>query len=103
MTFRAHSADVFVLGGGPAGFATPILATQEGLRVAVADHNCPPIDKTCGEGLMPDTLTPMKMLGIAIGVDEGVPFRCIRFHDPYGEACVETPFPPGFALRLRPT
>lgn len=103
MTFRAHSPDVFVIGGGPAGLATAILATQEGLRVAVADHNCPPIDKTCGEGLMPDTLTAMKMLGIAIGVDEGVPFRGIRFHDADGEACVEAPFARGFGVGLRRT
>src|SRR5260370_4056068 len=96
MTFRAHSPDMFVIGGGPAGLATAILATQEGLRVAVADHNCPPIDKTCGEGLMPDTLTAMKMLGIAIGADEGVPFRGVPSHEPEVRSLVAAPFSRGF-------
>ena len=53
MTF---DTDVFILGGGPAGLAAAIAARQTGLRVTVADARCPPIDKVCGEGLMPDSL-----------------------------------------------
>lgn len=50
------SSDVFVIGGGPAGLAAGIAARQRGLRVVVADVSEAPIDKTCGEGLMPDGL-----------------------------------------------
>ncbi|MGB8062426.1 MAG: FAD-binding protein, partial [Candidatus Sulfotelmatobacter sp.] len=48
------STDVFVIGGGPAGLAAAIAARKCGLRVIVADAAQPPIDKACGEGLMPD-------------------------------------------------
>jgi flavin-dependent dehydrogenase len=97
------SPDVFIVGGGPAGLACGILAAQRGLRVSVADHNRPPIDKTCGEGLMPDTLAAMKTLGITAGDSDAVPFRGIRFHDADSLACVEAEFGKGFGLGLRRT
>ena len=92
MSFRAHSPDIFIVGGGPAGLATAILAAQHGLRVAVADHNRPPIDKTCGEGLMPDTLTALESLGVELGQAEGASFRGIRFRDSDGVTSVEAQF-----------
>jgi menaquinone-9 beta-reductase len=59
-----HDVDVFIAGGGPAGLAGAIAAAREGFRVAVADGRKPPIDKACGEGLMPDTLAALAQLGI---------------------------------------
>jgi flavin-dependent dehydrogenase len=96
----ALSTDIFVIGGGPAGLATAILAAQNGFRVAVTDHNRPPIDKTCGEGLMPDALAAMKMLGINVGSHEAVPFRGICFHDANGPARVQADFGLGLGLGL---
>ena len=57
-------ADVFVLGGGPAGLAAAIAMRRTGLRVILADAARPPIDKACGEGLMPDSLAAARELGI---------------------------------------
>ncbi len=48
--------DVVVIGGGPAGLAASIAAARVGLSVLVADVHQPPIDKLCGEGLLPDAL-----------------------------------------------
>ena len=45
--------DVVVIGGGPVGLATAIAARGHGLSVRVIDRQRPPIDKACGEGLMP--------------------------------------------------
>jgi len=106
VSFSAHSPDIFIIGGGPAGLATAIRAAQHGMRVAVADHNRPPIDKTCGEGLMPDTLIAMESLGINVGQDKAVkavPFRGIRFCDADGVTCVEAAFGQRFGLGLRRT
>jgi flavin-dependent dehydrogenase len=98
-----HSSDLFIIGGGPAGLATAILAARQGLSVAVADHSRPPIDKTCGEGLMPDTLAGLKTLGIGIGVDEAAPLRGIRFRDADNLTRVEAQFTRGFGVGLRRT
>lgn len=73
------STDVFVIGGGPAGLAAAIAARQRGLRVIVADGMRPPIDKACGEGLMPDGLAALERLGIRVPLSEAFPFRGIRF------------------------
>ena len=48
-------ADVFVVGGGPAGLVAAIAACRQGLSVIVADGADHPIDKPCGEGLIPET------------------------------------------------
>jgi flavin-dependent dehydrogenase len=71
--------DLYIVGGGPAGLACAIAAAQRGLIVEVADGMIPPIDKACGEGLMPDTLEALASLGVDLSGAESFPFRGIRF------------------------
>lgn len=93
--------DVLVVGGGPAGLAAAIAARRIGLRVTVVDAAVPPIDKACGEGLMPDALKALAELGVEIPAGVGMPFRGIRF---IGEdVSVEAEFPSGYGLALRRT
>jgi flavin-dependent dehydrogenase len=73
------STDVFVVGGGPAGLAAAIAARQQGLRVVVADGATPPIDKACGEALMPDAIAALERLGVAVPPSEAYPVRGVRF------------------------
>ncbi|MFZ0773841.1 MAG: NAD(P)/FAD-dependent oxidoreductase [Candidatus Sulfotelmatobacter sp.] len=73
------STDVFVIGGGPAGLAAAIAARQQGFRVAVADGAKPPIDKACGEALMPDALAALEKLGVSVSAAEASPVRGVRF------------------------
>jgi len=56
-----------------------IAARQRGFRVVVADGCQPPIDKTCGEGLMPDGLAAFERLGLQLSRSECFPFRGVRF------------------------
>jgi flavin-dependent dehydrogenase len=93
--------DVFIAGGGPAGLATAIAIRERGMRVAVADMATPPIDKTCGEGLMPQTVTALKDLGVTLGPAQAVPFRGIRFIDERGVATGD--FPQSYGLGIRRT
>lgn len=92
--FLAHnpgnSTDVLVVGGGPAGLAAAIALRQRGATVAVADARKPPIDKACGEGLMPDSLRDLALLGVELTPEDGAGFRGIRFANHQQDARGET-------------
>src|SRR5713226_903395 len=91
--------DVLVIGGGPAGLAAAIAARMKGFDVTVADGATPPIDKACGEGLMPGSLAALRELGVAIGPGDGQVFPGIRFME--GMTSVEASFSgaTGFGVR----
>lgn len=91
--------DVFVIGGGPAGLAAALAARKRGLTVIVADGAAPPIDKACGEGLMPDTLEALSELGIVIQPKDGRSFRGVRFLDCTSIAEANFPGVRGIGLR----
>src|SRR5260370_29899530 len=76
-----RTTNVLVIGGGPAGLAAAIAARRKGFQVTVADGQKPPIDKACGEGLLPGTLAALRELGVTIHAGEGQAFRGIRFVD----------------------
>jgi flavin-dependent dehydrogenase len=88
-----NSTDVFVIGGGPAGLAAAIAARQKGFGVIVADGGRMPMDKPCGEGLMPDGLAALEKLGISVNAEDSYPFRGIRFLS--SELAVDASFPHG--------
>lgn len=73
------TTDVFVIGGGPAGLAAAIAARKRGLSVLVADGARTPIDKACGEGLLPDGVAALCALGVQINMPEARAFHGIRF------------------------
>lgn len=90
--------DLLIVGGGPAGLAVAINARLAGFTATVLDRRRPPIDKPCGEGLMPDGAAALGRLGIAPAVLGGCPFRGIRYLDRGGEGAVaEGEFPGGLA------
>jgi flavin-dependent dehydrogenase len=93
--------DVFVVGGGPAGLATAIAARKRGMSAIVADGNEPPIDKACGEGMMPETLAAVASLGGQCPVGAGYRFRGIRYFD--GNVQVSGDFSQGPGLGIRRT
>lgn len=99
---------MLVVGGGPAGLAAAIAARQAGLgRVRLLDGRRPPIDKACGEGLMPDGLECLRELGVATERLRAAPFRGIRYlaHGEEGEDGIvaEGRFPRGAGLGVRRT
>ena len=93
--------DVCIVGGGPAGLAAAIALRREGFAVSLTDCAVPPIDKGCGEGLMPDSIAVLRELGIVIPSGLGFRFRGARFTD--GRSSVVADFPIGTGIGLRRT
>lgn len=90
--------DLIVAGGGPAGLATAIHAARAGLTTVVIDRRPGPIDKACGEGLMPHTLRQLEGLGVPL---RGRAFRGITYLD--ATRSVEARFRSGNGLGVRRT
>jgi flavin-dependent dehydrogenase len=94
-----RETDVFIAGGGPAGLAAAIACCQKGFRVVVADVCRPPIEKPCGEGLMPDSVAALRRLGVSVPLGECFPFTGVRFQG--SGASVEASFPNGYGVGVR--
>jgi flavin-dependent dehydrogenase len=68
--------DILIAGGGPVGLATALYATRAGFDVAVIEPRTAPIDKACGEGLMPGAVAALRDLDVEV---PGLDFRGIRY------------------------
>lgn len=92
-------ADLLIVGGGPAGLATAIRAAELGLSVRVIERGALPLDKACGEGLMPPGVEALATLGAEIAPARRHPFVGIRFVQ--GDTVAEGRFlgAPGHGLR----
>lgn len=92
-------ADVLVVGAGPAGIAAAIAASLKGFRVTVADPRKPPIDKPCGEGLLPEAVFALRELGIDLHSGLAFPLSSIRFADDQFSATGALPRGGAFGMR----
>lgn len=68
--------DLLVAGGGPAGLGAAILAAARGLEVVLVEPRPGPVDKACGEGLMPGAVAALAAMGVRL---RGRPFAGIRY------------------------
>jgi len=60
----APDAPLAIVGGGPVGLVCALLAADAGLEPVVIEPRAAPIDKACGEGLMPGAWRLMQELGL---------------------------------------
>lgn len=90
--------DVLVAGGGPVGLAAAICCAQAGLSVTVAEPRAAPVDKACGEGVMPAAVRRLTALGVT---PAGHPLRGIRYVDAAHQA--DARFRHGHGLGVRRT
>ncbi len=90
-----NNCDVFIAGAGPAGLAAAIALRLRGANVLLADAQRPPIDKPCGEGIMPDSRHVLAQLGIHLESCHGAPFTGITFASE--QTRVSADFPPNLA------
>ncbi|MEU3463840.1 NAD(P)/FAD-dependent oxidoreductase [Streptomyces sp. NPDC006733] len=90
--------DVLVAGGGPAGLAAAVHAALAGMRAVVVEPRTAPVDKACGEGVMPGGVAALRALGIDVA---GRELRGIRYLDATRRA--EARFRDGTGLGVRRT
>ncbi|MEU4211739.1 NAD(P)/FAD-dependent oxidoreductase [Streptomyces sp. NPDC026206] len=90
--------DLLVAGGGPAGLAAGIHAALAGLEAVVVEPRSSPVDKACGEGIMPGGVSALCALGVQV---PGRPLRGIRYVE--GERSAEAEFRHRTGLGVRRT
>jgi 2-polyprenyl-6-methoxyphenol hydroxylase-like FAD-dependent oxidoreductase len=98
---ESFDTDVLIAGGGPAGLAAAIAARHAGLTVMLADPDRPPIDKACGEGIMPAGIAALRQLGIELLPGQFSALAGMRFVDAHG--AVDAVFPHGRGCGVRRT
>jgi menaquinone-9 beta-reductase len=65
------SADVIVVGAGPAGSATAFYLASAGLDVLVLEKSRFPREKVCGDGLAPRAVKALTGMGVPLGQSDG--------------------------------
>jgi flavin-dependent dehydrogenase len=62
--------DVLIVGAGPAGSVAGTILARAGARVQIVDRATFPRDKLCGDTINPGSLSRLRLLGLADGIDE---------------------------------
>ena len=93
--------DYAIVGGGPAGLAVGLLAALAGRRAVVIERKHGPVDKACGEGLMPPGVAWLEQMGVDLEACRGRAFRGIRYVD--GDVTAQAAFVEGPGLGIRRT
>lgn len=90
------SADVTIVGGGPAGSALAVALGRQGVRVELYEKARHPRLKACGEGLLPHGVSALRDL---VGLPYAPRVRGLRFRA--GDESVNADFPTGYGLVVR--
>jgi flavin-dependent dehydrogenase len=96
--------EVAIVGGGPAGLALAIHAARRGLDVVLFERASLPVDKACGEGIMPAGVDALEALEVPalLSPTDFAPFQGIRYVQEDGSAA-EALLPGGGGLGVRRT
>lgn len=91
-----RQVEVLIVGGGPAGLACARALALRGQRAVVLERRRWPVDKVCGEGLMPAGRAILERLGVPA---VGQPFYGIDYIRGNYRAGVDFAEGPGLAVR----
>lgn len=84
----AHTADVIVVGGGPAGSSTAWFLASQGANVVLLDRATFPRDKVCAEYLSPEASRILQKMGALNDVERagGAQLEGMMVRSPSGES-----------------
>lgn len=94
--------DVIVVGGGPAGLSAAAALAARGLDAVLLERRALPVDKACGEGLLPGGVRALEALGATghLEPDGWSRLRAIRWIQEDGRAAeARLPAPGGMGIR----
>ncbi len=94
--------DVAIVGGGPGGLAAALEARRANVSCIVLERQSAPIDKACGEGLMPQGLAALDAWAVRalLSPEDCAPFASIRYVQEDGRYA-EAPLPEPGGLGIR--
>lgn len=95
-------AELVIVGAGPAGLALATAAALRGISTVVLERQRLPIDKACGEGVMPAGLRVLEWLGASalLRPEDAAPIHGIRYVREDGVAAEgRLPAPGGLGIR----
>jgi menaquinone-9 beta-reductase len=93
--------DLIIIGAGPAGLAAAIYAHLAGLSTVVIERRLLPIDKACGEGILPPGVAALSEMGVWPAPAAQMPLEGVRFVD--GDLIAQGDFPAGMGKGIRRT
>jgi len=78
--------DALVVGAGPAGLSAAIVLAEHGFTVLACERETLPVEKVCGEGILPETLRCLEAVGVRrhLASLEHHPIAGIRLRSPAG-------------------
>jgi geranylgeranyl reductase family protein len=94
------AARVLVVGAGPAGSAAALAARRAGAEVLLVDKAAFPRDKVCGDGVAPQALDVLSVLGVDVDAltDGSAPVRTLRLTAPGGAVARRATGRPGWVV-----
>jgi hypothetical protein len=100
--FRSPTPQVVVVGGGPGGLTAALALAGRGIRTLLVERRRFPIDKPCGEGLLPTAVARIVELGVprAEIVAAGNTITGVEYRSPKGRvAAADFVAGPGVGVR----
>jgi 2-polyprenyl-6-methoxyphenol hydroxylase-like FAD-dependent oxidoreductase len=93
---------VVVIGAGPAGLSAALALGARGISTLVCESSRLPVDKACGEGIMPSGVADLGRLGLPLAelYAQGHPFAGVRWFSEGGRV-TQASFAEGPGLGLR--